>query len=107
MKIMREISTTRPFVQIQNMLGGAIVALDDPALFKYPFAYLSEPGGWFPNENEVNGLKAYLKKGGFLMADDFPPEAWGLWQQNMAKIVPGLKPVQMTGKEVIFDSFFK
>jgi len=48
MKIMREITVMRPFTNLGNMIGGAIVALDDPALMKYPIAYLSEPGGWFP-----------------------------------------------------------
>jgi hypothetical protein len=107
MKIVREITSMRPFVNIGDMMGGVIVAMDDPELYKYPIAYLSEPGGWYPNEQEIKGLGNYLKKGGFMLIDDFPPEAWGLWEQNMSKVWPELKPIQLKGTEQVFDSFFK
>ncbi len=44
MRIMREVTSLNPFIARGPMLGGVIVALDDPLLFKYPVAYLSEPG---------------------------------------------------------------
>jgi len=46
------------------IIGGAIVGLDEPELFKYPVAYLSEPGGWFPTPAEVKGLRNYILKAG-------------------------------------------
>jgi len=107
MKILREITSMRPFTDFGNVLGGAIVSLDDPALFKYPVSYLSEPGGWFPNAEEVAGLHKYLSKGGFMIVDDFPFEAWGTFTNAMARAMPDLRPIQLTGKEPIFDSFFK
>jgi hypothetical protein len=107
MKIVREVTSMRPFTNNGRILGGAIVALDDPLLFKYPVAYLSEPGGWFPNPAEVAGLSAYLRKGGFMIVDDFPSEAWGTFEAAMNRVLPGLRPIQMTGKEPIFDSFYK
>ena len=36
----------RPFVERGPIIGSALVRLDEPELFKYPIAYLSEPGGW-------------------------------------------------------------
>ena len=107
MKIIREITTMRPFTNAGPIIGGAIVALDDPQLFKYPVAYLSEPGGWFPNADEVRGLHDYLAKGGFLIADDFPCEAWGTFTAAIGKAMPGLQPIRMTGDEPIFDAFYK
>ena len=106
-KILREITAMRPFTNAGAIIGGAIVALDDPALFKYPVAYLSEPGGWFPNANEVAGLRAYLRKGGFMIVDDFPFEAWGNFVSVMSRVMPELQPIQLKGTEPIFDSFFK
>ena len=41
MKILQELTTLDP-----NLDGGNILALDDPELFKYPVAYLCEPGFW-------------------------------------------------------------
>jgi hypothetical protein len=107
MKIVREVTSMRPFTNSGRILGGAIVALDDPALFKYPVAYLSEPGGWFPTDAEAKGLGAYLRKGGFMIVDDFPFEAWGTFEAAMSRALPGLRAIQLTGKEPIFDSFYK
>jgi len=111
-KIMRDITVMHPFVQEGPIVGSAIVALDDPALFKYPVSYMSEPGGWNPNEKELAGLRAYLLKGGFIIFDDFR-ENWGGnfdWthlRQVFSLMLPKAHWVQLTGNEPIFDSFFK
>ena len=107
MKILREITTMRPFTNAGPVIGGAIVGLDEPELFKYPVAYLSEPGGWFPTDAEVKGLRNYILKGGFMIVDDFPPRDWNTFETAMKRALPELQPVLMTGKEPIFDSFFK
>jgi hypothetical protein len=107
MKIMREITVMRPFTMFHEQIGGAIVALDDSALFKYPVAYLSEPGGWPLNAVEAAGLRKFLLKGGFMIVDDFQPGDWGQFEANMTKALPELKAIELTGKEGIFDSFFK
>src|SRR5688500_18716103 len=64
--MMRELTTLRAHVE-----GSNIHALDDPELLRYPVAYLSEPGYWHPSDAEVEGLRQYLTKGGFLIVDDF------------------------------------
>lgn len=107
MRILREVTSMRPFVAAGPILGGAIVALDDPALFKYPVAYLSEPGGWFPTPAEAAALGKYLHKGGFLIIDDFPAFNWPEMESAMSRALPDVRPVKMTGKEPIFDSFYK
>lgn len=110
-RIVRDITAVHPFVEHGLIVGSAIVALDDPALFKYPVSYMSEPGGWFPNEHEVAALRAYLLKGGFMIFDDFR-EGWrGNDWTHLREVVHGALPnakwVQLTGSEPIFDSFFK
>ena len=107
MRIMREITALRPFEESGSRAGGVIVGLDEPDLFKYPVAYLSEPGGWFPNDKEVEGLRKYLQKGGFLIVDDFPGNDWSTFEQAISKVLPGVRVTEMTGKEPIFDSFYK
>lgn len=107
MKILRELTAMRPFTNLGPIIGGAIVAMDDPALPKYPVSYLSEPGGWFPTAEEAAGLRNYLLKGGFMIVDDFPGNAWGTFETAMRKVFPELQAVQLTGSEPIFDAFFK
>ena len=111
-KILRDISSVRPFVQAGPIVGSAVVALDDPLLFKYPVSYMSEPGGWHPNDKEIACFRSYFLKGGFMIFDDFR-EGWNGnydWtnlRQQVARALPKAKWVQLTGNEPIFDSFFK
>jgi hypothetical protein len=111
-KILRDITMVHPFVEEGPIVGSAIVALDDPALFKYPVSYMSEPGGWQPNDVEIAGFRRYLAKGGFMIFDDFRENWRGQYdftnlRRQVARAFPNAKWVQLTGKEPIFDSFFK
>ena len=112
MKIVRDISAVKPFVERGPMAGSVLLAMDDPTIFRYPVSYLSEPGGWDPSEKEIANLRSYLLKGGFMIFDDFR-EGWrGDYdfthlKQIMALALPKAKWVELSGKEAIFDSFFK
>ncbi len=57
-QILREITSLRPWTDASN-----VHTFDDPELLKYPVAYLSEPGYWFPTDGEVEGLRQYLAEG--------------------------------------------
>jgi uncharacterized protein DUF4159 len=111
MQIMRDVTALRPFMD-----GGNILGLDDPELFKYPVAYLSEPGCWEPTEDDVKALRAYLLKGGFLIFDDFgdrrpycPGDGAELLntQFQLQRAIPGAQLIRLTEAHPIFDSFFK
>lgn len=84
-----------------------IVTLDDPELFKYPFAYLAEPGYWLPSDREVQGLRDYLLKGGFLIIDDFEGRHWYNFEEQMRRVFPLLRPIPLTPAHPIFDSFYR
>ena len=112
MRIMREVSTIRPFIESGGIVGGNILALDDPALAKYPVAYLSEPGGWSPNEAEVVALRTYLTKGGFLIVDDFEENCssggdMSNFVAQMGRVLPRAKLIEIPPAHPIFDSFYK
>ncbi|HEX4681214.1 MAG TPA: DUF4159 domain-containing protein, partial [Gemmatimonadaceae bacterium] len=102
-KILRDVTSIHPFVESGPMVGSVLVALDDPALFKYPVSYMSEPGGWHPNDKEIASMRAYFLKGGFMIFDDFRENWRGNFdftnlRQEMARVLPGGKWVQLTGK---------
>ena len=111
MRIIREITAMRPFVESPEAIGSNLFALDDPELMKYPVAYLSEPGGWHPTDKEVLGLRNYLLKGGFVIVDDFDSGRMGEdlvhFQQVMQRILPNGRIVDVPESHAIFDSFFK
>jgi hypothetical protein len=110
-RILRDVTVVNPFVEQGPIVGAAIVALDDPALFKYPVSYMSEPGGWEPNDKELAGFRSYMLKGGFMIFDDFREgwrgNDWTHLREIVRAAIPSAKWVQLTGGEPIFDSFFK
>jgi hypothetical protein len=111
-KILRDVTAIRPFVESGPMVGSVLVELNDPLLFKYPVSYMSEPGGWHASDADIANLRAYLRKGGFMIFDDFR-EGWrGEFdftnlKYEIGRALPGARWVQLTGSEPIFDSFFK
>lgn len=101
MKILSELTYIEP-----NMGGGNIIALDDPELFKYPWAYLCEPGYLMLSDEEAANLRTYLFKGGFLVIDDFILHDWANFEAMMYKVLPEFKIVRLDVSHPIFDSFF-
>ena len=100
-KILETVTLLEPY-----MGGSNILRLDDPELFKYPLAYLSEPGSWNMNEAEVDGLRNYLLKGGFLIVDDFGGWDWQNFELQMRRALPALQPMRLDLQHPIFNSFF-
>lgn len=101
MTMVSELSTLQPHLE-----GSNIHTLDDPDLLKYPVAYLSEPGYWIPDEREVEGLRTYLAKGGFLIVDDFMQREWENFERQMRRVLPDARIERLDGSEPIFDSFY-
>jgi len=101
--ILHEITTMRPHVE-----GSNIHTFDDPELLKYPVAYLSEPGYWLPNEAEALGLRNYLRKGGFLIVDDFHfPEEWRVFEAAMRRVLPDARIDRLELSHPVFSTFFQ
>jgi hypothetical protein len=66
-----------------------------------------EPGYWMMNDAEVEGLRNYLAKGGFLIVDDFPRQQWSNFEQQIARVFPDKKWIQIDLNHPIFHSFFE
>lgn len=102
MSILNELST----IKLHNGRSN-VHTLDDPALFKYPIAYLTEPGYWMPTEAEAAGLRAWIAKGGFLIVDDFYfQQQWNVFERSMRLVLPNARIVPMEVTHPIFNSFF-
>jgi hypothetical protein len=101
--ILRELTTLRTF---DGVTGGNVFGLSNPEIFQYPAVWVSEPGYWVPSDDEVKNLHDYLLKGGFLIFDDFREDHWPNLVEQMRRVLPDLVPIQLTGEEPIFHSFF-
>jgi hypothetical protein len=101
MTIMNDLTSIHPHVRESNVLD-----MDDPELFRYTTAYLSEPGYWSPSESEAAGLRTWLRKGGFLIVDDFLLGQWQQFERAMRQVLPDARFVPLSVDHPIFQSFF-
>jgi hypothetical protein len=66
-----------------------VVRLIDSELFECPFTMASDVGTIGLHPDEVEQLRLYLLKGGFLWVDDFWGEAaWEQWSGELARVLP-------------------
>ncbi len=84
-----ELTKTRISVLSPGVPHVWLVRLTDPALFECPYLMASDVGTIGLSEEEVDGLRLYLKKGGFLWVDDFwGEEAWDQWSRELGRAMP-------------------
>jgi Domain of unknown function (DUF4159) len=84
-----------------------ILAMDDPALFRYPVAMLWEPGYWRMTDNEAERLRTYLLKGGFVIVNDFELDQWNNFEAQMRRVLPRARWIPLKATHPIFNSFFR
>jgi hypothetical protein len=90
------------------------VDLDNPEIFNYPFLYFSEPGFMQLTDNEVKNLGEYIRRGGFIIADDFrepgmlpgDPDELEIFRHYLGRAVPEYKLVRLDVSHPIFHQFF-
>jgi APA family basic amino acid/polyamine antiporter len=110
MRIMNEITSLDAHVE-----DTAVLTLDDPELFKYPVAYFIEAGWWTLTDTEAAALRTYLQKGGFVILDDFKIAGtfgfggggWERFEENMKRVMPEARFVEMDTSHPIFHTFFE
>ena len=87
--------------------GSRILALDDPALFEYPIAFMWEPGFWNLTNQEAQAFRAWLLKGCFVVFEDFDgPEQWNHFEAQMRRVLPEGRFVKLDETHPIFNTFF-
>jgi len=88
--------------------GSRILTLDDPDLFKYPIAFMWEPGFWNLTDREAESFRAYLLKGGFAVFEDFDgAQQWNVFEGQMRRVLPDARFVKLDNTHRIFDAFFQ
>jgi hypothetical protein len=89
-----------------------IFSFTDPNLFKYPFAYLCEVGFMDLEDEEIQGMREYLLRGGFLMIDDFRDDrrsggfAFDNLKEYVKRALPEYEMKRLDVSHPIFNCFF-
>lgn len=85
-----------------------ILALTDDRIFEYPFLYLCEPGYWHMNEEEVLNLREYLRRGGFILFDDFRGTTeWDNFYYQIKRVFPKKEPVEIPNDHDVWSVFYE
>lgn len=100
-RILKEITFVDP-----NLTASNVYTQDDPDLFTSPFLYVSEPGFWTMNEEEMENLQRYVQKGGFIVFDDFRGDHWFNFEEQVRRIIPNAQLIEIDREHPVFNSFF-
>ena len=97
------------FTRIEAAPTSAHVQLSDEELFDYPWIFLQQPGAgsWSPTEYEVERLREYLLRGGFLVIDDFHDEyEWQWFEEQITRVLPGRPIVDIPADDSLLNIIF-
>lgn len=79
------------------------IRLTDRAIFDYPWLFVQQVGRWQLSRAEIQQLREYLLRGGFMVVDDFHgPAQWDVFSEVMRQVLPEFDIVDIpTGDELL------
>jgi hypothetical protein len=84
-----ELSFVRVKMKPDGQPDNVVINLTDPLLYRCPVLYMEDVGTARFSDEEVEHLRAYLLKGGFLEVDDFwGTAAWEQWAYEIGRVLP-------------------
>ena len=94
-----------------DRLSYRVLDLSSPEIFKYPFSYMSHPGDVELTDAEVENLREYVERGGFVMLDDFGGQGQGPWEfetvrSNFRRAFPDREMFELSLDHEIFRSVY-
>ncbi len=85
-----------------------IVELGSDEIFEHPFTYVSEPGEMELTDQEVENLRQYIDRGGFILIDDFDgPRHLTQLRSQMLRAFPDRNFFPLKIDNPIFDLIFE
>jgi hypothetical protein len=103
-----ELTTTQPSAWSNGLEGIAVFRPTDPELMQCPFLFTSDAGTAGFSPEEVEALREYFLKGGFLWVDDFWGErALRQFTGEMAKVLPEYRPVELPMDHELYSIVYR
>src|SRR5262249_19603808 len=94
-------------IDVKN-LSYRIVELGSPEVFNYPFAVVSEPGELALTDHEVDNLREFIARGGFVLMDDFDGRRdLETLKHDLHRAFPDRDLVPLTIDHEIFNVFYR
>jgi len=83
-----ELTRVHVKLNVDRQPNYGVVSLTDPLLFKCPILFMEDVGTLEFSAAEVQALRAYFLKGGFLWVDDYWGSfAWDSWSQQISRVL--------------------
>ena len=89
-----------------NLNESNIFDLEDDEIFKNPILYMWEPGYWSISDLAARNLNLFMKKGGFIIFDDFEAEQWYNFERVFRRVLPEARFFEVDHSHLLFHSFF-
>ena len=84
-----ELTRTRVAFDSERTPDFVVVRLTDDELFKCPQLHMEDVGTLEFEDDEIETLRAWFAKGGFLWVDDFwGSAAWDQWESQIGRVLP-------------------
>ena len=102
-----ELTTARPARWSDGQRGYAVVRATQDELYECPFIFMSDVGTVGFSELEVERLRDYLLKGGFIWVDDFwGNAAWRQWTKEIGRVLPEHPIVDITPDHMLMHALY-
>jgi hypothetical protein len=90
-----------------SVQGSQVIRLTDDRLFEYPWLYATQTGYWDLSDEELDHLREYLLRGGFLMCDDFWDQGeMEVFAATMTRLFPDREMKPLHGDEAVLHVVF-
>lgn len=99
--ILDELTSIRANLEASNILD-----LEDPDIFLNPVLYIWEPGYWDISERGAANLGNYMRKGGFVIFDDFEADHWVNFEAQFRRALPDAEFIPIDLSHPIYHVFF-
>lgn len=95
------------YTAIDSALDSVHVELNDDALFDYPWLFVQQAGRWNLDNASAKKLGEYLRRGGFLLADDIHgPRDWSTFVEAMSRVLPEYRVEDISLDESIINILY-
>jgi len=102
------IAGVRRYTSIDVAADSAHISLTNDSVFDYPWLLAQQVGRWQLSDVEIDTLAEYLRRGGFLIVDDFHgPQQWTNFLSVINRALPRHQVVDLPLSEILLQIQFK
>jgi Domain of unknown function (DUF4159) len=97
----------RRLTRIDARITEELIDPNSDEIFNWPWIYAVEVGSWTFTDSQVERLRKYFERGGFLMVDDFHGSCeWDVFVRGIHKVLPDSHIQDIPNGDEIFHTLY-